>query len=375
MYVRHAIGRAFAGLLGVLLFSTMLSLAPPAHAASTFLCKGVVACLLAGRGDAGYTVLGIVSYWNQTPGHNCTNYAAYRLTHGGRLVARPPGTGSAYTWGDAARNAGVLVDDRPSVGAVAWWTAAAIGTPSGHVAYVEEVLADGSVVLSEDNLTGDFDWRHLTRSSGWPSGFIHYPQSDGSPLGTFDSVTSPIAGQLDFWGTSSDPDGMLLVVPVAPSYLVTLGGPRGTPGVESFTFSTPYFNFHRTKGVATRGPTTMYLYALNTLLSQGHDVLLGSRPVTIRDASTTTAAMVDATITAATVPMIKVTLAPTTATGKVEIVRGSTVLTSLTFASGGTRTFTVSLPKQVIGTHTIVARYVGSTKHLPSSASVTLTVS
>ncbi|WP_332662523.1 CHAP domain-containing protein [Aeromicrobium sp.] len=364
-----------AKLLGVMLFGTVLSAATPAHGTSTLLCKGVVACLLAGRSDAGYAALGIVSYWNQTPGHNCTNYLAYRLTHGGRLVARPPGTGSAYTWGDAARKSGVPVNDSPRVGAVAWWTAAAIGNSSGHVAYVEEVRADGSIVLSEDNLTGDFDWRHLTRGAGWPSGFIHYPQSDGSPFGTFDSVSAPLAGQIDFWGTSSDPDGFLLVVPVAPSYQVTLGGPRGTPGVESFTFTTPYFNFHRTRGVTTRGPTTMYLYALNTLLTKGHDVLLGSRPVTIRDASTTTAAMVDATITAATVPRIKVTLAPTTAAGRVDIVRGTTVLRSFTFASGGTRTFTLSLPYQVRGTHTIYARYVGSTRHLPSSAKVTLTVS
>lgn len=364
-----------AKLLGVILFGTVLSAATPAHGTSTLLCKGVVSCLLSGRGDAGYSVLGIVSYWNQTPGHNCTNYLAYRLTHGGRLVARPPETGSAYTWGDAARKVGVPVNDIPRVGAVAWWTAAAAGTPSGHVAYVEEVRADGSIVLSEDNLGGDFDWRHVTRGTGWPSGFIHYPQSDGSPLGRFDSVTAPLAGQIDFWGWSSDPDGFLLVVPVAPSYQVTLGGPRGTPGVESFTFTTPYFNFHRTKGVATRGPTTMYLYALNTLLTKGHDVLLGARSVTIRSASTTTASMVDATITAATVPRIKVTLAPTAAAGRVDITRGSTVLTSITFVSGGTRTYTVSLPKQARGTHTIYARYRGSTRHLPSSAKVTLTVS
>lgn len=368
-------GRILGTLLGATIFSTILVVIPPAHGASTFLCKGVLACLLVGRGDGGYSVLGIVSYWNQTAGHNCTNYAAYRLTHGGRLVARPPGTASAYTWGDAARKAGVPVDDRPAVGAIAWWTAAAIGNPSGHVAYVEQVLADGSIVLSEDNLTGDFDWRHVSRGAGWPSGFIHYPQSDGSPLGTFDSVTSTVAGQIDFWGTSSDPDGLLLGLPVAPSYLVTLGGPRGAAGVESFNFSTPYFNFHRTAAVKTRGPTTMYLYALNTLLTAGHDVLLGSRPVTIRSSSTTTAAMVDATITAATSPRIKITLAPTTAAGNIDIVRGSTVIRTFTYTSGGTRTYTLTLPKQAKGTHTIYARYRGSTHHLPSSAQVTLKVS
>jgi surface antigen len=357
------------------LLTAALAAAPAASGASTLLCKGLVACLLAGRDTAGYSVLGLQSYWNQTPGHNCTNYVAFRLTHAGRLVARPPGTGTAYTWGDASRKAGVPVDDRPSVGAVAWWTAARMGNSTGHVAYVEEVRADGSIVVSEDNLGGDFDWRRVTRDAKWPSGFIHFPKSDGSPFGRFDSVSAPVAGQIDFWGTSGDPDSALLVLPVDPSYLITLGGPRGTPGIESFTFTSPYFNFHRTKTVRTRGPTTMYLYALNTPLSKGRDVLLGARPVTIRDTSKTTAEMVDATIKAATVPKMKVTLAPTTATGRVDIVRGSTVLTSLTFGSGGTRTITVSLPKQVKGTHRLSARYAGSTRHLPSTAAVTLTVS
>ena len=61
----------------------------------------------------------------------------------------------------------------------------------------------GGVLVSEDNLTGDFRWRLMTRLDGtWPSGFIHYPASDGSPSGEFTSVSSPEAGTLDFWGSS-----------------------------------------------------------------------------------------------------------------------------------------------------------------------------
>lgn len=357
-------------IVGALVAAMILTVAPPAQAASSTLCTGFLPCLLAGRSDSGYTLVSLLSYWNQTPGHNCTNYVAYRLSHGGRLVARPPGTNGATTWGDAARKFGVPVDDKPSVGAVAWWTAAAAPS-SGHVAYVEQVMPDGSVLISEDNLGGDFRWRKVTRGTGWPSGFIHYPESNGNPFGVFDSVSADVAGKIDFWGTSSDPDGGIL----DPTYLVTLGGPRGTPGIESFTFSTPYFTFHRIRSVSTRGPTTMYLYALNTLLSSGNDVLLGQRPVTIRDASTTTATMVDPTITAATIPSIKVTLSPAAAQGTIDITRGSTVLKTITLASGGQRTSTLSLPKQAKGTHTIDVRYRGSTRHFPSSAQVTLTVS
>ena len=141
-----------------------------------------------------------------TAGHNCTNYVAYRLTHG-RLVARPPGTDSALTWGPAAVAAGVPVNDVPAVGAVAWWDAGFAGASatSGHVAYVEAIVP-GGVLVSEDNLRGDFRWRLLTRLDGtWPSGFIHYPASDGSPAGEFTSVTSPGAGKLDFWGCGDGP--------------------------------------------------------------------------------------------------------------------------------------------------------------------------
>ena len=358
-----------ARLAGALVVTISLTTAPPAYAASTTVCTGVVPCLLAGRSDSGYALVSVLSYWNQTPGHNCTNYIAYRLSHSGRLVARPPGTNGASTWGDAAGKAGIPVDDMPSVGSVAWWSVAGVPS-SGHVAYVEQVLSDGSILISEDNFTGDFRWRSVSRGAGWPTGFIHYPESNGSPSGVFTSVSADVAGQLDFWGTSSDPDGGIL----SPTYLVTLGGPRGTPGVEAFTFSTPYFNFHRIKTVSTRGPTTMYLYALNTLLSAGNDVLLGQRPVTIRDASTTKATMVDATITAATTPKIKVTLSAAAAQGVVDITRGTKVLKTVTYASGGQRTYTLSLPKQAKGTHTIVARYRGSTRHMPSSAQVKITV-
>jgi surface antigen len=278
------ISRLVGAIVATLLGAATLTLAPAAQASSTTLCTGSIPCLLLGHSDAGYALVSVASYWNQTPGHNCTNYVAYRLSHGGRLVARPPGTGSAWTWGEAARTAGVPVDDSPTVGAIAWWPASS-STP-GHVAYVEEVMSDGSVLVSEENLTSDFKWRHMTRGTGWPSGFIHYPKSDGSPSGVFTSVSSDVAGQIEFWGTSSDPDGGSVLL---PKYLVTLGGPRGTAGIESFTFSTGYFNFHRIKGVSRRGKTTMYLYALNTPLTSGKDVLLGSRPVTIKSTIVQTA--------------------------------------------------------------------------------------
>ena len=69
-----------------------------------------------------------------------------------------------------------ITDDRPMVGAVAWWKANVPGAGSvGHVAYVEQVVSRRKIVISEDSWSGDFRWKTITRrGTGWPSGFIHF---------------------------------------------------------------------------------------------------------------------------------------------------------------------------------------------------------
>lgn len=248
-----------------------------ANAGSTTICSGFAACQAKAKNDAGYGRVYTTSFWNMRAGHSCTNYVAYRLTTK-RLTARPPGTGDAGSWAAAARAHKIPVTTKPAVGAVAWWPKNAVAAGySGHVAYVEKVNADGSIEVSEDNAGGTFRWRKVTKGAGWPTSFIHYPKSDGSPMGTFTSAAVNAAGQLDLWASSGEPDAGVL----GPTYLVTLGGPRGTAGVESFTFGTPYYTFHRTKTVKTRGATTVYLYALNSVLTGGKDVLLGTKKVTL----------------------------------------------------------------------------------------------
>ena len=366
--MRHAHGPVRL-LLGVVVALATTLWAAPAQALSTsVLCTGFTGCLTIGRTDGGYANVYLQSFWNMTPGHNCTNYVAYRLSHS-RLVARPPGTSSALTWGAAALQAGIPVDNVPAVGDVAWWDASVGGaSTAGHVAYVEAVLP-GAVVVSEDNFNGDFRWRLITTVEGaWPSGFIHYPASDGSPSGVFTSVTSPSAGELDFWGSAADPD----VQGGARTYQVSLGGPRGTPGVETYTFETEFFRFHRINYVATRGPTTMYLYALNTPGSAGHDVLLGSHDVTIRSTSTTRASFVDSSVTRTQYPKVRVSLAPTQASGTVDITRGSTLLKRITLVSGTRRT--VTLPRQRRGHWAVVVRYRRSVGFAASSRTVYLRV-
>ncbi len=76
----------------------------------------------------------------------CTWWTAYRRAQTGRPV--PSNLGNAVTWKVLSQQAGLSTGPTPQVGAVAWKNS---GYP-GHVAYVEEVYADGSAKISEMNV-------------------------------------------------------------------------------------------------------------------------------------------------------------------------------------------------------------------------------
>ncbi|MGH3335508.1 MAG: CHAP domain-containing protein [Nocardioides sp.] len=160
-------------LLAVL--AALLPLTPPAaHASSTYLCTGYSGCRADGYSHFGYRSASRHMFWQMFPGHNCTNYVAYRLVRGGMSATRPwSGSGNADNWGRAKPR---ITDGKPMVGAVAWWKRNVPGAgSSGHVAYVEKVLSRRRIVISEDSWSGDFHWRRITKSgTGWPSGFIHF---------------------------------------------------------------------------------------------------------------------------------------------------------------------------------------------------------
>ena len=143
-------------------------------------CGGFVACDAAGMGNNGYERVYTTSFWGMYPGHNCTNYAAYRLVARGINASYLAGQGMAYQWGSVAASHGVAVDKSPRVGDTAWFNQTAGLSTSGHVAYVESVdLAAGTVRLSEDNYKGDFDWRsYYIRDV---TGFIHFGGAGTTP--------------------------------------------------------------------------------------------------------------------------------------------------------------------------------------------------
>lgn len=166
-----------ASLLGglVLLLATLSTpLVVPASASSTYLCTGYTACQQAGYSHAGYARAGREMWWGMFAGHNCTNYVAYRLVKGGMSNTRPwSGSGMAWNWGLVKAD---LTDQRPAVGAVAWWRkGTSWGGSSGHVAYIERVISPTEIIVSEDSWGGDFHWRRAVKgTSGWPSGFVHF---------------------------------------------------------------------------------------------------------------------------------------------------------------------------------------------------------
>ena len=273
--VLTALGAAIIMIVGAL----GIAAAPAQAASSSTLCRGFKDCSSKSRGNAGYAPVHRQSFWNMRAGHNCTNYVGYRLTHGGRLTDRPAGADDAHTWARAARAAGARVDRTPRVGSIAQWAAGHHGAGrTGHVAYVEAVRSDGSIVISEDQLGGTFAWRKLSkRSTAWPSAFIHFATSNGSPAGSLLWARSDQPGRIAFAGTAGEWD-----VPAGErAYTVSIGGPLGTPGAETFDFGTSFFRFERIKTVTTRGSTTIHVYARNTPGSRGSDTLLGVLPVTI----------------------------------------------------------------------------------------------
>ena len=91
----------------------------------------------------------------------CTWWVAKRRLDIGRPV--PSNLGDAYTWASRARLAGLTVSSTPVEGAVIWHNAAY----PGHVAFVEEVLPDGSIWVSDMNASGQVSKTDTARAGGW----------------------------------------------------------------------------------------------------------------------------------------------------------------------------------------------------------------
>lgn len=186
--------RALVATAALTLLVGVLAVAAPAVATSTYLCTGYTACQHADYPHFGYKRAGSKMWWRMYSGHNCTNYVAYRLVKGGMSPERPwDSTGMAYNWGRANRS---ITDDTPMVGAVAWWNAGDGVGSSGHVAFVQQVLSNRKIVISEDSWSGDFHWRVIRkRGGGWPTGFIHFDDRAVRPVSLPTITGDPAVGK------------------------------------------------------------------------------------------------------------------------------------------------------------------------------------
>ena len=128
--------------------------------------------------------------------HNCVGYAAGRFNEiigAGKFVffQHPPNAEDFYDTGIAA---GLPISQKPQLGAVACWAKGKTHTGTdgaGHVAVVEEIKSDGSIITSESGYgaKNPFWTQHRYRESGnWGQssayrflGFICQPTVQSSP--------------------------------------------------------------------------------------------------------------------------------------------------------------------------------------------------
>jgi len=186
-----AVGRAAprAAIVGAVLSALTLWFSGVARADNSLICAGYSPCSAPGLTTHGYEHAATQSWWAMYPGINCTNYAAYVES---RIYGVPTPSvllGDAYQWSGRAAEAGVPVDQTPTVGAVAVWGADANGMGGfGHVGVVEAIGADGSYIDVSQSGMGSandgYSWERVYRDGSswesWPSSFIHFAGSGTS---------------------------------------------------------------------------------------------------------------------------------------------------------------------------------------------------
>jgi surface antigen len=173
------------------------------------------------------------SYWGMPPDQNppsgvfadCTNYVAFvESTVYGVPAPKPALPAPAASWAKSAQEDGYPVNQTPTVGSVAQWSADdnndVIGD-KGHVAIVEQVGPNDSyIVISQDNWNTDTDyygWAKILNepdtpgAEPWPDRFIHF-RSGGQGAATTLSYAQPdrliqSTGNL-YWTADQTVDGM-----------------------------------------------------------------------------------------------------------------------------------------------------------------------
>lgn len=139
---------------------------------------------------------------------NCTWYVNGRLQQlGYNTTALNKLSGNASEWDNQAAAAGIYMSNTPQVGDIAQWE-------TGHVAVVEKVNTDGTILISESSYTpnsgsaADYLYKTETISASSPSRFIRLPYSGAvgvvKPINITpidDNSSNPNSVIAPFWGT------------------------------------------------------------------------------------------------------------------------------------------------------------------------------
>jgi len=266
--------------------------AAPATATMTTLCTTYAGCAELGYSSSGYAKNNSTMYWRMYSGHNCTNYAAYRMVKSGLPNVRPwSGEGNASNWGAAMAD---ITNQTPTVGAVAWWKAYASPAGSaGHVAYVEKVLSADEIVISQDSWGGTFSWAVLERGGkGWPSGFVHF--NDVPMLNT---APPAITGTAKVGGTLNASPGTWNPSDVTASYIWRANGRRITGATDS---SITLTEDQLDKTITVKVTASRLGYPTTSVLSAATEAVLPGAMKTVVAPTVSGTAKVDSSLVAAT---------------------------------------------------------------------------
>ena len=278
-----------------------LAVIAPAHSATpkptVTLCKSFSVCESKGYSTHGYRAEYMTSFWNNTAGHNCTNYVAYMLTHNGRITWRPRYFGDAKTWGPQMQASGATIYATPKPGDVAWWPAYYHQTGKyGHVAMVEKVYSDGSILLSEDSFQDNFYVKRVYRgNSYWPKGFLRFPQASPSPQGRVETATmtnrpGDTFTNVKVGGYTMDPDEPSYSTGANQKLRVTITGTGSTTFSWSRDYDKQWGQWSHSYVLAT-GTYSVDFWGINQ--AAGSDALLGTKMLSVSDPTRTAMSLSD----------------------------------------------------------------------------------
>jgi surface antigen len=190
-FAATTVGRATLRLavIGASLCALALGFSGSARADNSELCAGYTPCSAPGLTTHGYQKAANQSWWSMYAGINCTNYAAFVESQIYGVPTPSLLLGDAYQWGDRASEAGIPVDQTPTVGSVAVWGSDAPGMGGyGHVGVVEAIGPNGGYIdVSQSGMgtaNDGYNWERVYRGGSswesWPSSFIHFAGS-GTP--------------------------------------------------------------------------------------------------------------------------------------------------------------------------------------------------